>query len=409
LTSVEPPTGTVTFLSGSSVLAQVPLAGGSAAWTTSTLTAGKHEITARYNGDPYYQTTDSAPLTQTVNWITLFAVGAAPGRVIVFDPSHNPLVEFVPFGMGYDGHINVAVGDVTGDGYYDLVTAAAAGNPHVKVYDGKALTSGWFNTANADAYLVASFFPYALEYNVGSNIAVGDVDGDGFAEIVTGANMGNPHVKLFAGADIANGNFQPDGASLMAQWFPYALQFNVGANVAVGDVTGDGLADVVTGANMGNPHIKVYGGSQLLAGADDPERKALLADWFAYAQNFNVGASVAVGDVAGSGYAAVITGATVGNPHVRVFNGAGIGNGLTTAGTEPQELDSFFAYDLNFNVGANVGAADFDGDGKADVLTGASVGSPHYRVVKGDATGTLPPAIFEGLPTNLHGGVAVAA
>src|SRR5262249_57680392 len=71
--------------------------------------------------------------------------------------------------------------------------------------------------------------------------------------------------------------------------------------------------------------------------------------------------------------------------------------------------DQFFAYGLNFNVGATVASADFENTGKFDILTGASAGAPEYRVVKGTATGTQPPALFEGIPSDLLGGVAVGA
>jgi hypothetical protein len=406
---VPPPTGTISFLDGDTVLATVPMNGENAIFATSSLKAGTHQMVARYNGDSYYAPTTSAPLTQVIRRRALFAVGGEPGHVLVYKPDNTVLADFAPYGAGYDAWINVAVGDVTGDGYYDLVTGAGAGNPHVKVYDGKALITGNFNPANPDAHVHASFFPYALEFNVGSNVAVGDVDADGYGDLVTGANIGNPHVKVHRGQDIAGGTFNPQ-TSIIAQWFPYALQFNVGAGVAVGDVTGDGYAEVVTGANVGNPHVKVYDGQALVAGAHDPDSTSLLADWFAYGLNFNVGANVAVGDVTGSGYPAIITGATAGNPHVRVFDGKAIADGsFHEADPVRNELDQFFAYELQFNVGANVGAADFDEDGSAEVLTGASVGSPHYRAVKGGGGAIKPPALFEGIPSDLRGGIAVGA
>src|SRR5262249_50409204 len=182
------------------------------------------------------------------------------------------------------------------------------------------------------------------------------------------------------------------------------------ANVAVGDVNGDGYAEIVTGANVGNPHVKVYGGKELMKGASDPDKTSLMADWFAYGLNFNVGANVAVGDITGNGYAAIITGASVGNPDVHVYDGKAIANHtFTVSDPDASQLDQFFAYDLNYNIGVTVGAADFDGDGKAEVLTGTSAGAPHYRVVKGDASGIKPPALFEGLPQGLQGGIAVGA
>ncbi len=60
------PTGSVTFKDGTKTLKTVPLSGGAAGFTTSTLTSGAHTITATYNGSTNF-TGSSASLTQTVN------------------------------------------------------------------------------------------------------------------------------------------------------------------------------------------------------------------------------------------------------------------------------------------------------------------------------------------------------
>jgi hypothetical protein len=338
----------------------------------------------------------------------LFAVGGAPGRVRVYKPDNTLVADFAPYGMAYTGPVTVAVGDVNGDGVPDLVTGAAVGNPDVRVFDGRAFATGTFDPNNASP--IAQFFPYALQFNVGANVAVGDIEHNGFADIVTGADVGNPDVRVYRGKDIATGTFKPDGASLIAQFFPYALQFNVGANVAVGDVTGDGFADVVTGATAGNPDVRVYNGKDIAQGKFQPTGSSLLAQFFPFALQFNVGAFVAVGDTTGSGFGDVITGATVGNPDVHVYSGQAIAKGTFNNATPDASLrNQFFAYGLNFNIGAAVASADFEGTGKFDILTGASAGTPHCRVVKGNATGILPPALFEAIPSDLQGGIFVGA
>jgi hypothetical protein len=337
-----------------------------------------------------------------------FALGGAPGRVQVRrDGSIALLADFAPYGATYTDGVAVAVGDVNGDGFPDLITGATVGNPHVKVYDGKALATGTFDSANPDASLLASFFAYGLNFNVGANVAAGDMEHNGFADIVTGASAGNPDVHVYRGKDIANHAFDPNGASLIAQFFPYGLGFNIGVNVAVGDVNKDGFADLVTGPTAGNPDVRVYDGKALTT---NPGAAPLLAQWFAYGLNFNVGAFVAVGDVNGDGYGDVITGASAGNPDVRVYDGEAIATG-TFDGNHPEnsQLEQFFAYDLQFNVGAAVAAADFEANGKFDLLTGASIGSPHYRIVQPNATGVKPPALVEDIVSDLQGGVLVGA
>jgi hypothetical protein len=345
-----------------------------------------------------------------VQAVPFFAVGGAPGHVLVFKPDNTLLADFQPFGAAYTGGVSVAVADVNGDRYDDLIVGATTGNPDVRVYDGKALANGTFKSANPNASLLAEFFAYGLNFNVGANVAGGDIEHTGYADIVTGATAGNPDVHVYRGQDIAQGKFDPSGKSLLAHWFPYALQFNVGANVAVGDVNGDGYADVVTGATAGNPDVRVYSGQDIAKGTFDPAGKSLLAQFFAYGLNFNIGAFVAVGDTTGSGFGDIITGASAGNPDVHIYSGKAIAN-HTFDNNHPEASlrDQFFAYGLNFNVGAAVASADFENTGKFDILTGASVGSPHYRLVKGAATGVEPPALFEGIPGDLQGGIAVGA
>jgi hypothetical protein len=406
------PTGMVTFYDGTTPLGPpVLLSDGTATFATTALGLGRHELSARYSGDVFFGPSTSVPLLQSITNGIFFAIGGAPGLVQVRRTADGWLLtEFAPFGAAYTGPISVAVGDVNGDGYDDVVVGAGAGNPQVKVYDGRALATGTFNSNNPDTSLLAQWFAYGLNFNVGANVAVGDIEHDGYSDIVTGANVGNPHVKVYRGRDIATGTFDPNGASVVAQWFAYGLSFNVGVNVAAGDVNCDGYADVVTGANVGNPHVKVYNGRDIATGTFNPDGSSVLAQWFAYGLNFNVGAFVAVGDTNGDGYGDVIAGASVGNPHVRVFDGKAIASGVFD-GNHPEhsQLDQFFAYGLDFNVGAAVAAADFESTGQFDILTGASAGEPHYRVVRGNATGVTPPALFEGIPADLQGGISVGA
>jgi uncharacterized delta-60 repeat protein len=356
---------------------------------------------------------DFAALRVDTNQVHFFAAGGAPGRVNVFRPDGTLVTGFAPYGSAYQGGVAVALADVNGDGIDDLVTGAQSGNPHVQVFGGAALAQGTFDPNNPGADVLASFFPYALNFNVGSNVAAGDVNGDGYADIITGASAGNPHTKIFSGKDVALHAFNPDGASKLAEWFPYALQFNVGANVATGDVTGTGFADVITAATVGNPDVRVYRGRDLAAGTFDPNGTSRVAQFFGYGLNFNVGAFVTAGDVNGDGFADVVTGSSAGNPQVKVFSGKAIAEG-TFNGSNPDasQLASFYAFDTGKNLGVSVGAADFDGDGLADLLTGSVHGSSaDYRVVKGMSAGNKPTVLngLEGTITGIQDGIFVAA
>jgi|SRR6516225_4651172 hypothetical protein len=340
-----------------------------------------------------------------------FAIGGAPGRVDVFRSSdHSLLASFLPFGGFYGVGVAVAVGDVTGDGTPDLIVGSTEGTSRVRIYNGRDILNDSFDPVDS---LIVQFSAYG-SFNVGVNLAVGYITSNQFADIVTGANQGNPHVKIFRGSAIADGTFNPANpdASLVTSFFAYPLQFNVGASVAVGDVEGTGVADIITGATTGNPHVKVYGGQAIADGTFDTANPDadLLTSFFAYAVGNDIGVNVAVADTNGDGNADIITGASAGNSHVKVFDGQAIANGtFDDADPDASLLTQFFAYDPGLAGGVRVASADFNGTGFAQILTGNYNGPPHYRILRGDAAGINPPALFEGYPFGFQDSLYVGA
>jgi len=237
----------------------------------------------------------------------------------------------------------VAAGDVDGDGLDEIVTASGPGVPGAVRVFGITVEGGI-----AQLNLI---FPYGPRWLGGISVAVGDVNGDGRADIITGAGAGGgPHVRVF----------EPDGAGL-ASFFAYSPSFRGGVEVAAGDVNGDGRADIVTGAGPGGgPHVRAV----TVTGT-------VLASFFAYAPGFRGGVFVGAGNVDGDAGDEIVTGAGPGGgPNVRTFEGDG------TAKT------SFFAFAPDFPGGVHVASADVDGDGVAEVINGAGAGGgPVVRVV----------------------------
>jgi hypothetical protein len=410
-TTSSTPTGTVTFMNGTTTLGTATLSGGKAIFTTSRLAVGTYSITVSYSGDTNFGQATSSVLSQTIRAVQFFAVAGSQGTVQIVNASTGAQISsFQPF-QGYSGPIAVAWGDISGDGVQDLVVSSMVGTPAVKVYDGRAVAAGQLdNTADADTHLLASFLAYGQQFNVGATVAVADVEGTGFADLITGASIGNPNVKIYSGRAIANGTFNnsnPDG-SIVASYFPYPLNMDLGVYVAAGDISGDGAADIVTGASAGNPQVKVYNGMAIKNGTFNGYNAdaSLLEAFIPYSMNQNLGVYVAVGDTTGDGFPDVITGPTASTSDVRIYSGQAMANGTFNPTTS--QLDQFFAYQAQFNSGASVGAADFSGSGKADIVTGATT-APHYRVVAGNSTGTQPPAVLENMLSGVQGGIFVGA
>lgn len=107
----------------------------------------------------------------------------------------------------------------------------------------------------ADGSEIRSFLAYSSTYDRGVTLALGDVDGDRVQEIVTGTLYGGgPHVRVF----------RADG-TLLAEWFAYAAEFRGGVHVATADIDGDGRDEVITAAGPdGGPHVRVFTGTGTL-------------------------------------------------------------------------------------------------------------------------------------------------
>jgi hypothetical protein len=101
------PTGTVTFLDGSTVISTQPLAGvldgGSASFTTGALSVGTHAITAEYSGDDSFQDSQG-DLTQGINKSQSITVIAANGPIVQGQPvTFTASVAAVAPGSGIPG------------------------------------------------------------------------------------------------------------------------------------------------------------------------------------------------------------------------------------------------------------------------------------------------------------------
>ncbi|QGJ70416.1 Hypothetical protein PBC10988_21130 [Planctomycetales bacterium 10988] len=290
-----------------------------------------------------------------------------PGTLRVFDTAGNELWNAFPYTVDFTGGVRVATGDINGDGILDIVTAAGpGGGPHIQVFDSETetLITGGPN----------NFYAYAPNVTVGVFVAVGDVNDDGFDDIITSADAGGgPHIKVFSGVD----------GSVITEFYAYAPEVTVGVRIATGDIDGNGTAEIITSPGPGGgPHIRVFSGT---TGMQMP---GAATNFYAYAPNVLTGVYVASGDLNNDGLDDIITAPGAGGgPHVLAFSSA-----------DASILQNFYAYDPAFTGGVRVASADINLDGFADIITvpGPS-GGPHVRVFDGTDASDVS-NFYSGLP-----------
>ncbi len=239
-------------------------------------------------------------------------------------------------GVQFQG-LNIQVANVTGELKAIIVGATKGAQSFVRVLD-------------RNGTILSSFLAFGDSFLGGVEVSAGDVDNDGETELVVAPESGYaPIVRIF------NMNGQ-----LEKEFLAYNKVYQDGVNVEVGDVDGDGLQEIITAPRKNLlPKIKIFKGDGTLK-----------KEFLAYSPQFTGGVNISVGDLNGDNKADIITGAGAGGgPHVKAFTYNG------------NEFLSFFAYGSNFTGGVEVEVADWNKDGKNNIITAPGPGGgPHIKV-----------------------------
>ncbi|OWK35320.1 RHS repeat domain-containing protein [Fimbriiglobus ruber] len=278
----------------------------------------------------------------------------------------GPLGNYWAFDPSFTGGVSVAVADVTGKGYPDVIVAAGSGGgPRVRVFDGRT------------GAVIDDFFAYDPSFRGGISVAAADFAGLGRAQIAVGAGPGEgPVVKVYDALT------QTTIAGPLGTFFAFdpasRSGVTVGADATAGDVNGDGVPDLAVGSGPGVPaEVKVF------SGADG----SVLWDLSPFGSSFTGGVTAALAYVDDDADADVVVGSGPGIAgEVKVFSGA---TGLQLA----DPLGDYVPYGTGATGGLFVAAANDPDSMTVDVTLApqiASVGTPVEALVTVTSSGAIP-------------------
>ncbi len=321
--------------------------------------------------------------------------------------STTPFFKYKGLGSGsaMGGSLSVA-GDVNGDGFSDIILGMQNLLGAAAIYHGGTYLIDVPAAMNAPPPMIVS--PGMAMARTGWSVAnAGDVNGDGYSDVLIGApdasngQAGEGLVHVHYGTQSGIGT-TPD---LVLEMNIAGAAFGYSVRTA-GDVNGDGYADVVVGA----PHAGGTGRAYVFLGGP-AGLSSMPAQMISGTAGSLFGASVSTaGDINGDGYSDVVIGLP-GVGRVRIHLG-------TPAGLDPAMNIQLNAPQAGSDFGISVATAgDVNGDGLSDVIVGApalSSGGPGVGaayVYHGATTGLNPTAALQlvGDQANCRFGISVSS
>jgi len=356
------------------------------------------------NGSPPPAVSVTKQAASPVGQPSILSLDVPPGtesqpvaRIYGDDPGDN---------LAGDATDGVAFGDINGDGFDDVVAGTRFNGGEVYVVYGSADLPATPVDLNTDGMISAAgetrIIPGTSQELLGTAVATGDVDADGFDDVLIGAPAGGPlsgeTIVVYGSAalpgTIVDLALAGDQTTILAD----ELQESAGSSLASGDVNADGYTDIIIGAPGRTPFAAHHGGrvyvvygNATMRGAtldmDTDETISSAGETRIFGESWEdfAGSSVASGDINGDGFDDVILGADRANILFTadrggvyvVYGSAALAGTIVDLSATPNAIGPagetrVFGRSSNSWLGTSVASGDVNNDGFDDLLLSAT-------------------------------------
>lgn len=271
--------------------------------------------------------------------------------------------------------------------------------------DAGAMSEPLVKVYRPDGTLLEEFLAYEAGYRGGVRVATGDVTGDGIIDIITAPGRGHkPTIKVFDGASIADG--QLGNARELPSFVidAFDTSFTDGLFIAVGDVVGDSRLDIVAIPERGRTEVRVF--RNRLDDTPHPHPGDAFSNppWRSFLP-FDA-------NYVGGGTVAIgEIDRTLAKSEIIVGSSSGMNAAIkvyNVNAAQPKLVKTYTPIDANFRGGVFVAAGDINGDGIADIVAGAGQGGSSKVSVLDGKTGNSLGAIYPYSDASKQASVRVA-
>lgn len=228
--------------------------------------------------------------------VKVYQYNSQSGKMDVLD-------QFMAYAEKFDGGVNVAAANVSGDTTKEIVVSPVAnGGPHIRIYQ--------FNARTGKFGLKDQFMAYSTGYVGGVEVKLVDINNDGLAEIISAPTKGGPNIRVYQ-YNTTRGKFV-----LLGGFTAYAAALRGGVNVTSGDIDGDDINEIIVSPKTnGGPHVRVYKYN------NQNGKIQLFAQVIAHASQYRGQMQIQTADLNGDGHSEIITSLlTPGGPNVKIIN-----------------------------------------------------------------------------------------